>query len=198
MAADPCVIRVSTGKYLMYYGNYDNRSTWQIALATSSDGLVWRKYDYSPVLTFKLGTWYSYYVAPTDVLEKNGKILLMVVGKSAETGACEEGLFESSDLTGTVFHEMTTEPSPCIQTVSGTWESQLIEHSDFETINDITYVYYCAYDGVRWQLGRATIDFDTPAQTSYALVLVVAFIFCLSIILVCILTTRWKKQIRED
>jgi sucrose-6-phosphate hydrolase SacC (GH32 family) len=151
-AADPCVVKTSAGKYLMYYASYDSRSTWQIALATSNDGLSWSRYGV--VLTYKPGTWYDYYVAPTGVMELNGKILLMVIGK-ASGGTNQNGLFESPNLDGTSFQESSTSPSPCIPTVPGTWESQIVAHSDFEIVNGVTYIYYDAYDGVNWQLGRA-------------------------------------------
>jgi hypothetical protein len=154
-AADPCVIRTSAGAYLMYYANYDARSTWQIALAISNDGLSWSKYG--TVLTYQGGTWYDYYVAPTGVMEVDGKILLMVIGKKS-SGTNQNGLFESPNLDGTSFQEASTVPQPCIPTVSGTWESQIIAHSDFEVVNGVTYIYYIGYDGTYWQLGRATMQ----------------------------------------
>jgi hypothetical protein len=171
-AADPCVIRTSAGKYLMYYANYDARSTWQIALATSNDGLSWLKYGV--VLTYQPGTWYDYYVAPTGVLEVDGKILLMVIGK-ATGGTNQNGLFESQNLDGTSFQEASTEPQPCIPTVSGTWESQIIAHSDFEVVNGIIYVYYEGYDGVNWQLGRATMQIDSTIPETLILPSVIIF-----------------------
>jgi hypothetical protein len=172
--ADPNVIRISNGTFLMYYANYDSRNAWQISLATSLNGLSWT--NIGTVLTYNSKiSWCSYYVAPTGVFEIDNKIYLMVVGKSAETQKVQNGLFECNDWTGTSFHETFTEPSPCIPIVEHTWESNMIEHSDFETVNGVTYIYYVGSDGVNWQLGRANIQMNSSVPEMLALPSIVIF-----------------------
>lgn len=157
--ADPCVIKLSNGTYYMYYACYDASNVWQISKATSSNGLSWAKYSGNPVLTKKAGTWYSYYVACTEVREVNNKIQLLAIGNDG-AGRCQDGLFES-DLNGVSFSEALTSPTnPCVPSVAGTWEGRYTVHADFETISGSTYIYYIGWNGTAWRLGRATMTYS--------------------------------------
>jgi hypothetical protein len=157
--ADPCVVKLSNGAYYMYYACYDASGIWQISKATSSNGLGWVKYSGNPVVTKKAGTWYSYYVACTEVREVNNKIQLLVIGNDG-AGHCQLGLFES-DLNGPKFSEALTSPSnPCLPNVAGTWEGMYTNHADFENISGSTYIYYNGWNGTAWQLGRATMAYS--------------------------------------
>jgi hypothetical protein len=85
----------------------------------------------------------------------------MVIGKRSD-GICQNGIFVSSNLNGNSFSSLNTQPYPCIPFVSGTWESNIVAHSDTEEVNGATYVWYEAYDGSRWQLGRASWGHENP------------------------------------
>jgi predicted GH43/DUF377 family glycosyl hydrolase len=49
----PTVLHNGSG-YMMWYTGFDNSNEWEIGLATSSDGINWKKYNGNPVL--KLGS----------------------------------------------------------------------------------------------------------------------------------------------
>jgi hypothetical protein len=143
----------------MYYATYGNssRSLWEISLATSEDGLSW--VPRGVVLRYIDSiSWCSGYVAPTGVVELEGKIILLVIGKDISTDYCQNGLFASSDLEGVDFEPVNTEPLPCLPIVPGTWESSGIIHSDFEIVNGVAYIFYEGYDGFAYRVGRATMN----------------------------------------
>ncbi|ANB71481.1 hypothetical protein AYM40_03180 [Paraburkholderia phytofirmans OLGA172] len=117
---NPSVVRLN-GKLFNYYSGYDGK-VWRTGIATSSDGIVWRKFDSNPVLQPDGKSWdVSYIAANGAAIVWKGKILYFYQGRD-KSGRTQIGLATSSDG-----FKFTNYPKPVFATgASHTWDSQAV------------------------------------------------------------------------
>jgi len=152
--ADPNVIRLSNGTYLMYYAS-EFADVWHTSLATSSDGLVWTKYYNSdnPIISAQAGTWYAQQCAPSDARLNGSTLQLLIAG--GEGGAGKVGILESTNYIN--FYSPASIANPIlVPGASGSWDEASIGHADFEEVGSQIFIYYRGRNSANLhRIGRA-------------------------------------------
>ncbi len=81
-------------QYLMYYQGFDG-VLWQIGLASSADGINWKKHEGNPILRVAPGTWESVTCGAPEVVHNGSTYSMMYTGFDGSTYAI--GLATSTD-----------------------------------------------------------------------------------------------------
>jgi len=172
---NPSVVRLN-GKLFNYYSGYDGK-VWRTGIATSSDGIVWRKFDSNPVLQPDGKSWdVSYIAANGAAIVWKGKILYFYQGRD-KSGRTQIGLATSSDG-----FKFTNYPKPVFATgASHTWDSQAVGDPYVIAKDGYLYLYYLGQDeiatqrlgvarssdGVTWQRSPANPILDVGAYGAF-------------------------------
>ena len=126
------------GVYKMWYaGLVDSLKTYMF-YATSTDGLQWHQYGYTPVLSPEDGKWDAGHVSPGPVIKINGVYKMFYNGWSEQSSNWSIGLATSTD--GIQWTKSGQYP---ILSGSG-WDKQMVARS----VVKYDSVYYLYYSGM--------------------------------------------------
>ncbi len=129
-----------TSNYKMYYAGYDNvnRSSTQIGLATSTDGINWTKSTSNPILTVD-GSWEAWGIWGPVVLKDGSTYKMWYLGVGSDLHG-RLGYATSSD--GITWNKQ----GKVLDTGnSGSWDSIML--SDFGIVKSTSGTYYLFYSG---------------------------------------------------
>ncbi len=151
------IIYNGTGFMMWYHGK--SGSNWQIGLATSADGITWKKYSGNPILSKNLSlSWESDNIARPRVIFNGKGYIMWYNGRNSTSLDLEVGLATSSD--GITWNKHPN--NPVIKTGSSSdWDDHYVTMDDVE------------YDGVMykaWYTGLSQITPPTlaPYRIGYA------------------------------
>src|SRR5690348_1804941 len=137
---NPSVIRVKD-RYFNYYSGFDGR-VWRTGVATSQDGIRWRKFDRNPILAPEPGTWDAEYIAANGAaVVLGGNVLYFYQGRD-KTGRSAIGLARSSDG----FHFTKTSAPVLSAGPPHTWDGQGVADPYVVKQGGFLYLYYLGQD----------------------------------------------------
>jgi predicted GH43/DUF377 family glycosyl hydrolase len=142
-ALNPVVIVGRDGRLVNFYSGFDGR-TWHTGLATSSDGLNWKKEG--RVLSPDPQTWEGGYIAANGTARLvNGEYLYWY--QAGEMGHTRIGLARSRDG-----RTWVKEPMPVLELgPRGAWDEVSIGDPDVILVDGTYYLYYLGQDRARQQ-----------------------------------------------
>lgn len=174
---NPSVIKKGNTFY-NYYSGYNGR-VWQTGLATSDDGVHWKKYSNNPVLTLSNGNAWddSYIAANGSAIEINNEVYYYYQGRNASSNKTSIGLAKSVD-----WHKFQKEAKPVLTTgTDHTWDSKAVADPYVIEYKDYYYMYYLGMDemnvqrlgvarskdGVVWEKSSANPILDVGTKGSF-------------------------------
>jgi predicted GH43/DUF377 family glycosyl hydrolase len=128
---------ISTGSsYTMYYSSLSQTGTYGIGMATSNDGISWKKLD--PV-TMPSSGWDAYAASIGSVTEVGNRLLMAYAAQSNQGYPSQIGLANSTDgINWTTFSE-----NPVISGSNSTWDNGASDPT-IVRVGDHYNVYYTA------------------------------------------------------
>lgn len=142
-ALNPSVLVGRDGRLFNFYSGFDGK-TWHTGLATSADGLSWKKEG--KVLSPDAGTWEGSYIAANG----SARLVNGVYHYWYQAGAMGEtriGLARSTD--GRAWRK---EPTPVLELgPMGAWDEISIGDPDVILVDGTYYLYYLGQDRARRQ-----------------------------------------------
>jgi len=168
----PVVIRTGSS-YIMYYSSLSQTGTYGVGMATSDDGISWKKLD--PVTVPSSG--WDAYAASVGSITKVGNTLLMTYAAESEQGYPSQiGFANSTD--GTNWTTFSKNPA-----ISGdsTWDNGGVSDPMIVRVGDHYNVYYTALTNNRTSsirlttLPTAQISISEFPLSIYPALLVIAF-----------------------
>jgi predicted GH43/DUF377 family glycosyl hydrolase len=149
------VVRVY-GTWFMWYSGRDG-STSRIGLATSPDGITWRKHPSNPVLDVgPAGAWDARYVEAPGVAFVNGVYYMLYTGRP-EFSQQQIGLATSVDGI-----EWKKYPGNPVLAGAPGWEGSNVGVSSLIARGDTFHLWYSANGSGYWQAGYATSPIENP------------------------------------
>ncbi len=146
-ALDPASVLVD-GKVYLYYSAVSPTCDRSICLATSFDGIHFKKYQTNPIV---IG-------GGPEIVVKDGKFYLYYWQLARSGKGFEIHLSTSTDG----FHFEKFSANPVLPTgVEGSWDSHTVETPRIFKENNLYYMIYCGsdrYDDYPWHAGLATSD----------------------------------------
>jgi predicted GH43/DUF377 family glycosyl hydrolase len=137
--------------YHMWYSGY-NGSTWRIGYATSSDGIVWNKYAFNPVLDLgPPGSWDGNHVYYPSVIFDGATYHMWYSG--ADGINARIGYATSSD--GITWTRQKSNPLIDVGP-PGAWDDQIIWFPSVIKQGSGYKMWYGAKDGTTYRIGYAT------------------------------------------
>jgi len=149
--ANPCVIKNSTGTFMMYYGGY-NDTSYSIGLATSTDGVTWTKYIDNPILTpGSAGLWDDTWVELPWVILIDGIYHMFYIGRNSSQVS---SVGYASSTNGINFTKYAG--NPVLSPASG-WDSAVIRGMSVLYEDGVWHMWYSGSDTVdeTFQIGYA-------------------------------------------
>ncbi|MEK9137263.1 MAG: T9SS type A sorting domain-containing protein, partial [Bacteroidota bacterium] len=163
VACDAGQVYYNGTTYMMFYTGFDGAS-YNVGLATSTDGFHWTKHSSNPVLRRgQPGSWDQTSVHGNALIVRNGVFYLFYTGSPGNS----LGFATSAD--GINWIKFSGNPV-FLPGSGGSWASQISLGSMILQNNQIEY-WYTGYGGSRWQIGRAfsqlisQSDLNAPART---------------------------------
>src|SRR5262249_14388796 len=141
-ALNPSVIRHGS-EYYNFYSGFDGK-TWHTGLATSSDGVQWRKQG--KILSPQPDTWEGSYIAANgSALVDRGEFFYWY--QAGPRGAHKIGLATSHNGS-----QWTKSPSPVLHTgPRGSWDERSVADPAVLRMGDWLFMYYLGQDRARRQ-----------------------------------------------
>lgn len=143
---NPSII-LKDGILYNYYSGFDG-SVWRTGLATSYDGIKWKKYQNNPVLDLDKNGWDSTYIAANGAAVQNTEKIFYYYQGSDKNGLTQIGLAISED--GKTFKKYEGNP---LLTVGPkhTWDSVAVADPYVIKHKDYFYMYYLGMDDMSIQ-----------------------------------------------
>ncbi len=136
---NPSVIRLR-GRLHNYYSGFDGK-VWRTGLATSTDGITWKKSEQNPLLSPGGDDWDQAYISANGAaIEWNGKVLYFYQGVDAQ-GITKIGLAISDD--GISFSKVS---HPVFDVSARPWESKAVADPYVVKHGGMLYMYYLGMD----------------------------------------------------
>lgn len=146
----PYVIRVGE-EHWMYYHSYDG-SHDRGCLATSLDGINWKKYSGNPIMDVDAGVFYSRRIDPEVVFYEQG----MEPPFKAIFGAYDDVEFRCGYAESRDGKTWSIDPDPVfIRAPTGEWDGVHAYPCHGVKVADTYFLLYQGYDGRNWRLGLA-------------------------------------------
>ena len=144
---DSAVIREADGTYTMWY----SADSWQIACATSSDGINWRKLFPAPILTTDGSSWWetTYVRASTVTKESDNLYRMWYAGQNASN-------YRIGYATSTDGFNWTKYVSNPVLNFGLSWEATHVQMPSVLKDDDGSYKMWYMGQGSNWQIGYAT------------------------------------------
>lgn len=155
----PFVIKVEN-ELRMYYCGY-NGSSWQVGVATSTDGMQWSKYPSNPILTVRPGTWESMAVNDPKIFHDEGQFVMFYSGHVSLSQA-EIGIATSSN--GYAWERHPQNPV-LTRGPAGSWDQFSVRATAAFTANG---KYYLLYDGGAYKPIGFANSLDGVSWTKYS------------------------------
>lgn len=155
-------------KFHMWYSGHDG-ARYRIGYATSTDGIVWTKYNTNggPVLDIgAAGTWDDYHVLEPEVLPTATGFEMWYTGNDG--GNERIGYADSPDGINWTKHYL----NPVINLgAGGSWDDWHVSYpAVYKDSKGKTYIWYSGSDGYNWRIGYAHgdlwMDFTPQTKTT--------------------------------
>ena len=140
------------GVYKMWYTGRDASGVNRIGYATSSDGIVWNKYDGNPVFDVGApGSWEDRHVLYPTVIKDGGVYKMWYTGWKSG-GGVKIGYATSND--GIDWTRYSGNPV-LTWGPSGNWDDEAV-YAAHVLLNGVYHMWYSGSDGVEYEIGYAT------------------------------------------
>lgn len=155
LVGTPAVIPRADGSVRMYYHGWDAEHD-RMAVARSTDLVNWEKAPSNPIIDVEPGTWYSSKIAPSDVIQFNGKDIVFIEGNDGTHW--RSGVAIGADPFKQI---QLAEYNPIIGLGSSGAFDGTHAHTPGGLITETEagrelWVYYQGNDGAAYRLGRTT------------------------------------------
>lgn len=134
-------------QFVAAYNKGINKDSSGICLAYSKNGIDWYRMKNNPIITPKIGTFYSNEVShPRIVKIKDTYNIFFEAGDDNNTWRIEQA------TTKDIFHESpTTIPNPVLDLgASGTWDSKHVANPYLFRYRDYWILFYSGHNGKKW------------------------------------------------
>lgn len=126
------------GVYYLYYTGR-NLPSYQIGVATSTDGINWTKYEGNPILVNDV-PWESNGVLDASVLNINGTLHMVYMNSNAS------GFGSATSFDGLNWNKTLENPFFTNQNTSNGWASVKIAYPSFIVVMNETRIYYSGFN----------------------------------------------------